>query len=233
MWSALASRDHPTHSFKVQLKGTEQRFTREKLHYRIGLPQVVDAWREPLILNGDAHPNVGWPRELRCELREPNRSLGQHLERVPVCAGHRLEQGDSTERPRLAAQARPAADKAVVSSGCAALQPTGWRDLLRSPRASRAPPRAADIATALARRTACLPLERHPRRENVYSSARSPPDPRRATSSGLGVLYPPGGRDGPWRHALPNRSLPPTCSRPSGRRTCRTWWRFPTPISAR
>ena len=34
-------------------------------------------------LNGNAHPHIGWPLQLEPKLRQPLRSLGEDLERMP------------------------------------------------------------------------------------------------------------------------------------------------------
>ena len=74
-----------------ELGGTYQRLTGEEPHSRWNRTQILDARRPPLVLNGDAHPDVLGPRKQLRELGGTLAALREDLEAMPVRRGHHVE----------------------------------------------------------------------------------------------------------------------------------------------
>ena len=81
---------------------TQERLSADEAHGGRHLPEVIRSNRPPLILDGDAHPDVPRPCERRRELGEAFVTLREYLERVLFGRGHDLEDAlDVLERDPL------------------------------------------------------------------------------------------------------------------------------------
>jgi len=82
--AGFATHDDPVDRLQVQFRQRpEQRLQRQELDACASLPEVVDPVCIVLILDADSHPDVIRPLDLRVELQQAIRALGENLEGVP------------------------------------------------------------------------------------------------------------------------------------------------------
>jgi hypothetical protein len=90
--TALSAADHPLDSVEVEfIDRPEKGLGTDEAHRRRNLPQVVGPLCSLHVLDGCPHPDVLRPREPIRKTQGPLRSLGKHLELMPVRAIHHVE----------------------------------------------------------------------------------------------------------------------------------------------
>jgi len=89
--AALAANNHPVDITQIESQWPEERFAGKELDLRGGCSQMVDPLRPALILDGDAHPDVLWPRQEGSHSQQAFWPLRQYLESVPTGERHCAE----------------------------------------------------------------------------------------------------------------------------------------------
>jgi hypothetical protein len=98
----LAPSYHPVDAIKLQVvQRPEQWLRADKPDGGRHIPQPVCPFHPSLVLDGHAHPNIGWPGELRGQRFKAVSAFRKNLELVLLRFSHRLEHGGNEIVPHL------------------------------------------------------------------------------------------------------------------------------------